>query len=336
MRPDRLRPDTGVRDAIPGDDATGLARAEDELAPAQRGEDRRGLEVVVAHVVARHLVVPEQLAARPGQDDQRVGVERGPGEGGAVRQLLRAAPRPRVGDAGVDVAALVHADRVPEAAAAGLRRRPGLLDRFEAPDGLTRAGRQRVERPPPARREALRAHIDAAAVDNRGNADELLVRADEQVRPEPAAGARIEGERRRIRGGVDGRADDREAVGAVVRRSQRDLPARAARTHVQGVDARGRVLDVDGIPPQHRVGGDGAEAGAAPWIQGEAPAHPQAADRARRDRGGREGTGARDGAVRSRPGASSSRRGGGCEQGKQRRARQQRCQPASTQHRRPG
>ena len=45
---------------VPRDHATGLPGAEDDVAPVHPGEDGRRLEVVVADVVRRHLVVPEQ------------------------------------------------------------------------------------------------------------------------------------------------------------------------------------------------------------------------------------------------------------------------------------
>ena len=89
-------PDAPVCRLVPGDDDAGLAGPDDDVSlRAARGivrEDRRELEVVVADIVGRDLVVPEQLPRPAVEDEQRVGVERRAREGAAVR-LRRACRR---------------------------------------------------------------------------------------------------------------------------------------------------------------------------------------------------------------------------------------------------
>ena len=248
-----------MRVAVPGDDPSGLPGAEDQGVTAEGREDRRRLEVVVADVVRCHLVVPEELSRGTGEDDERVGVERRAAEPGSVRKRFRPAPRAGVRDAGVHVAARVDADGIPGAASSGLRVRPRLLDRRESPDDPSRRGRERVHGTSPAGWEALGAHIDAAVVDDRCDRDELLEPVHEAPRPQRSSRFSVEREDRGVGGADHSRARDGEAVRAVVRRSERVLPAKRACLEVERVHARPRVLYVHGLPRDDRIGGDRAE-----------------------------------------------------------------------------
>ena len=232
-----------------------------------------------------HLVVPEELSRGSGENDERVGVERRAREPASIRERLRPAPRARIRDARIDVATLVDADRVPGAAAAArLGMWPRLLDRLEAPDDPAGRGRQCVQDAAAPRREALRADVHAAAVGDRRDADELLELVRQPTRPEPSSRRRVERERRRVGGAVESRARDREAVRAVVRRVEGVLPEQGAASYVECVDARGRVLQIDGVAPDDRVRGDRAEARDV-RTQPKTPAHPEPRDGPRVERG---------------------------------------------------
>src|SRR5262249_29059540 len=150
---------------VPGDDPSGLPGAEHDAPAAERREDRRDLEVVVANVVPGDLVVPEELPRPSREHEKRVGVERRAGIEAAVRVAPGAAPRGGIRVADVDVAALVDADRVPGAAPARFGPGPGLRDRVEAPDDLPGAGGERVHGAVAAPGKSLGAEVDAAAVD---------------------------------------------------------------------------------------------------------------------------------------------------------------------------
>ena len=102
-----------ARRAVPGDDATPLARPRTPArAPPAPREDRRDVEVVVADVVTDDLVVPEQRArSRPSSTTSEFGVERRARERAAVRSRLRPAPRARVRDPGVDATGGVDGQR---------------------------------------------------------------------------------------------------------------------------------------------------------------------------------------------------------------------------------
>ena len=300
VRPDRPRPDPPVGRAIPRDDATALSGAEHDGPPGDRREHGRVLEVVVADVVRCHLVVPEQPAGRPGEDDQRVGEERAAGEEGTVRERPRPTPRRRVRGPGVDIATLVDADRVPDAAAARPSVRPGASDGLEPPDELARLRGEGVQRAAPAGREALGAVVHAAAVDDGGDRDELLVPGRQPALPEQLPGRGVERQGGRVGRRVDPAADDREAVRPVVRSGERVLPAECAVRGGEGVDARARVLHVHGAPGDDRIRRDRAEGGCTAR-ETEGPADAEMTDRPGVQRRRRHRPPARDAAVRDRP-----------------------------------
>ena len=145
VRPDRLRPHALARQPVPGDDASRLAGA---VHPPP-DDDRRGLEVVVAHIVLAHLVVPEKLPGGGAQRHERVCVEGCAGIGAAVRAQARPSPGIGVRDAHVELTVRPERRRVPSAAPAGRGMRPRLADGLETPTHLSVALIERVERPRP-------------------------------------------------------------------------------------------------------------------------------------------------------------------------------------------
>ncbi len=226
--PDGGLPAPPSRLAVPGDHPSRLAGSEDELLALDRRQDRRRREVVVADVVRRHLVVPEQPAAARVEHEQRVRVEHRAGEGGAVRALGGSAPGLRVRVPRVEPALVVDGDRVPEPTPAGLERMPPRLpDRVELPAHGTGRGVERVDRAPPARREADGTGEDEPFPDDGRDVDELLGGAGEM--PAPQLAARVGGERERIRVGraVDPPAVHREPVRPFVRARGSGAPSAA-------------------------------------------------------------------------------------------------------------
>src|SRR5262249_55321106 len=131
----------------------GLAGADHGLgrttADLDRDEDRRVLEVVVADVVPSDLAVPEQLARRAVEGDERVGVGVGAGPAARVRVARAERGRTRVAGAEKDASVRVDSGRVPETAAAvHLRVAPELraaLHGREAPELLARVRVERVD-----------------------------------------------------------------------------------------------------------------------------------------------------------------------------------------------
>ena len=245
MDADGPRPEPRVGGAIPGDDPPSLARAEDRAATVDGGENRRGLEVVVTYVVGSHLVVPEETARRSVEHDERIRVERGPGKDAAVRVRARPTPRAGIRDARVHVAVLVDAHRIPgAAAAAGGGMRPRQLDRLEAPDDPARLGRQRIERATASRREALRADVHPAAVDDRRDRDELLERAGKPVATRGVCRSSRRARRPSCR--LRRRAANRRPRRRSGRRSAPSgvLPEQRAAPNVECVDTRCGVLQI--------------------------------------------------------------------------------------------
>ena len=221
VRADRLRPAPRAGQPVPRDDAPRLAGAEDATAD----DDRRGLEVVVAHVVLRHLVVPEELPGGRGQREQGVGVGDRARIHAAVRSHRRAAPGPGIRDPEVEAAVRRDRGRVPRATAAGGGKLPWIADRLEAPADLSRALVERIQRAAPARREADGRGEDEAARGERGDVDELLVAVRQLAGPQLAAGPCVECERARVACAENPSARVREAVRPVVRSLDEVVPA---------------------------------------------------------------------------------------------------------------
>ena len=188
-------------------------------------DDRRGLEVVVAHVVLRHLVVPEELPGGRGQREQGVGVGDWARIHAAVRSHRRAAPGPGIRDSEVEAAVRRDRGRVPRATAAGGGKLPWIADRLEAPADLPRALVERIQRAAPARREADGRGEDEAARGERGDVDELLVAVRQLAGPQLAAGPCVERERARVACAENPSARVREAVRPVVRSLNEVVPA---------------------------------------------------------------------------------------------------------------
>ena len=250
VQPDARRPEPLPALAVPRDHASALPRADDAVA----GEDRRRLEVVVAHVVRRHLVVPEQPAAARVEHDERVGVERATGERAAVRQL--AATRPTARDS--------------PCRGTGARRRrprPGTRCRRRPPPSACAHGslivsnfqrtvaRLRVERiggAAAARRVADGADQDEALPEDRRDVDELLRRAREMPPPQLASRLRVEGERVGVGLAVDAAVAEREPVRPVVAEPVAPLPAQRAARAVEREDVAAQILDVHGVAGDDR------------------------------------------------------------------------------------
>ena len=191
MHTDARRPQSLAGRAVPRDHEPGLAGAENAIA----GNDRTRLEVVVADVVRRHLVVPEQPAGARVEHEQRVRVRDRPRECGSVRPLRGAAPRRRIRVARVEVPVCVDGDRVPHSAAAGLERMPPrVLDRHELP--ADRAGRpvERVDRAAAGWGVPHRAEENEPSPGNGCDVDKLLRRAREMTVPELATSGCVERE----------------------------------------------------------------------------------------------------------------------------------------------
>ena len=259
--------------AIPCDHDSGLSGAEHERTPSDGCEHRRELEVVVAHVVSRDLVVPRDRPARRHRDE-RVRVQGGPRERPAVRVLLRAAVGVGVRDAPVD-RARCDARRIPRAAASGLARHPPRSpDRRESPAHLPGRRRERVERAAAVRGDPDRADVDRAVRHLGRDVDVALGRPLEQSRPEELPVGRRERERRGVGCAVHASTvhDDAVRAGRLVEEPM--VPAHRPGLQVEREDVALHVLDVhdavchDGRRGEHARGaGRGAEA--------EAPRHAQ-------------------------------------------------------------
>ena len=143
------------------------------LPAAARAEDRRQLEVVVADVVRRHLVVPERARPlRAVEGEQRVGVERRPGVG-ARRSGARGCRRRGTGSR----CPSRRSRRRRSACTRRRRRRPRsgtatALDRREPPAHRPGRGVERVEGAAAVGRKADRARVDDAVRDLRRDVDE--------------------------------------------------------------------------------------------------------------------------------------------------------------------
>src|SRR4051794_6855584 len=253
-----------MRRAVPSDDPSGFPGAEDETPAVDGRKHGRVLEVVVPHVVTGDLVVPEELARAAREHEQRVGVKRTAREQGAIRIPLRAAPRPRVRVADIDVASLVDAHGVPGTTTARIGLRPWLGDRPEAPHDVPIPGVERVDGPAAAVREALRAVVDAAAIRDGRDPDELLEAVDKPPRPERLSCLGVEGESRRVGCRVEPRGGEGDAVRAGVRRREAVCPAQRSGLRLEREDRGARVLHVDGAASDHRVRRDRAKRVRAP------------------------------------------------------------------------
>jgi hypothetical protein len=271
VQPDARSPHPATHLAVPSDHEAGLSRADH----AASHDDRRCLEVVVADVVRRHLVVPQQAARARVEHEQRIRVSNGTGERAPVGQLGCAAPWRRVRVAAVEPSLRVDRDRIPQPAAAGLpRKAPGTLDRDELPAHAAGRGVECVDRSATRRRIADRAEVHEALPQNRGHVDQLLAAAREMQPPQLAPRLGVEGERFGVRRSVDAVVDDREPVRAVVERVVAPRPAKRSGRAVQREDVAAQVLGVNRVRVDDRGRREDARE-ARLCVEVEPPAHVQ-------------------------------------------------------------
>ena len=201
-----------------------------------------------------HLIEPGEPAASPLEDEEGARVQSRAGIGAAVRALLGASPRIRVGDPPVDAAVLVHGRGLPGAAAEGLREAPRLLDRVEPPGDRSTRGIERDEFAPRSRALGGGAREDEAVGYRRRDRDRRPGRSAEVRPPEHPTAPCVQREGGLGRVPEDRILRQREPVRAAVLDVEVPRPQPAPGFGVECIDVAVQVLDVDDAVRDERGG----------------------------------------------------------------------------------